>query len=178
MRPKTKARPVAMLLACLFCVVFFVTAALSADRQRHREDLPPHAVPAAALSTVTGEAASRAETPRETIAVSAETRVFPLPVTVIFVSASAMEKQIRVKASKRTKSLCMIHPSRDGFSLYSHHNMNCADNQEQGKQEQHRPSPRIQIRARRDGRQMETAIIPVILLRFYMAIKQKLQLPP
>ncbi len=65
MRPKTKARTVAMLLACLFCVVFFVTAALSVDRQRHREDLPPRAVPAAALSTVTGEAAPRAETQPE-----------------------------------------------------------------------------------------------------------------
>ena len=63
MRPKTKGRTVLLLLACLGCGVFFVTAALSADRQQHREEPPPAAVPAAALAAVTAEVPAGAEAP-------------------------------------------------------------------------------------------------------------------
>ena len=45
-----------LLLACLFCGVFFVSAALTADGERNREDTPPRAALAAVpLAAVTEE---------------------------------------------------------------------------------------------------------------------------
>lgn len=58
MRPKTKKRCLALVLACLFCGVFFASAALTADRGRSREEEPAPAsavIPAAALAAVTAE---------------------------------------------------------------------------------------------------------------------------
>lgn len=58
MRPKTKKRCLALVLACLFCGVFFVSAALTADRGHSREEEPAPAsavIPAAALAAVTAE---------------------------------------------------------------------------------------------------------------------------
>ena len=57
MRPKTKKRCLTLVLACLFCGVFLVSAALTADRGRSREEQDPvgAAIPAAALAAVTAE---------------------------------------------------------------------------------------------------------------------------